>query len=136
MRLEKESLMATSRIVHRLVAGVVCLAVLSVAGCASSYTAQTRIGGRPVVYRSAAGNEASMKVVNQDTATFGVGEFQFTIDRTQVTWGENQRLALPDHWKRVEFIDKGTHVVIRVDGTALGEIRPAAATAAIEAADQ
>ena len=126
MPLKKETLMATLRIVHRLVAGVVCLAVFSVAGCASGYTAETRIGGRPVVYRSSAGKEASMKVLNQDNATFDVGQFKFTIDRTQVTWGQNQTLALPRNWKRVEFIDKGTHVAVRVDGTALGEIRPAA----------
>jgi len=125
MRLKKETLMGL-RIVHCLVAGVVCLAAFSVAGCASGYTAETRIDGRPVVYRSAAFNEASLKVQNQDTATFGVGQFKFTIDRTQVTWGQNQTLALPPNWKRVEFIDEGTHVAIRVDGKALGEIRPAA----------
>jgi hypothetical protein len=130
MRLKKETLMA-SRIVHRLVAGIVLVAVLSVAGCASDhiasgYTGETRIDGRPVIYRSSAGNEASLKVHNQDTATFGVRQFGFTIDRTRVTWGENQTLALPPNWKRVEFIDEETHVAIRVDGKSLGEIRPAA----------
>jgi hypothetical protein len=118
--------MATSRIVHGLVAGVVCLAAFSVAGCASGYAAETLIGGRPVIYRSAAGSKASTQVLNQDAATFAVGQFRFTIDRTQVTWGQNQRLALPGNWKRVEFIDEGTRVAVRVDGTAIGEIRPAA----------
>ena len=115
-----------SRIVQRLVAGVVWLAAFFVAGCASGYTAETRIAGRPVVYRSSAGKEASMKVLSQDTATFGVGQLKFTIDRMQVTWGENQTLALPPNWKRVEFIDKGTYVAVRVDGETVGEIRPAA----------
>ena len=113
-----------SRIVHCFVAGVVCLA-FSVAGCASGYSAETRIGGRPVVYRSSAGTEPSMKVLNQDTATFCVGQLQFTIDRTQVTWGQHQTLALPPNWKRVEFIDNGTYIAVRVDGAAVGEIRPA-----------
>src|SRR3954468_912745 len=125
MRRKKDILMA-SRIVHCLVAGVVCLAAFTVAGCASGYTARRRIGRRPVVYKSANGREASLKVVNQDTATLDVGQFRFTIDRTHVTWGEDQRLALPGNWKRVEFIDEGTHISVRVDGTALGEIRAAA----------
>jgi hypothetical protein len=126
MRLKKETLMATSRIVHRLVAGIVCLAAISLAGCASGYTAETRIGGRPVDYRSSAGKKASMQVFNQDTAMFEVGEFKFMIDRTHVTWGQNQSLALPANWRHVEFIDEGAHVTVRVDGAAVGEIRPAA----------
>lgn len=118
--------MATSRIVQRLVAGVVCLAMFFVAGCASGHTAETLIGGRPVVYRSSVDTQPSMKVFDQDTATFSVGEFKFTIDRTRVTWGRDQTLALPANWKRVEFIDKGSYIAVHVDGTALGEIRPAA----------
>jgi hypothetical protein len=130
MQLKKETLMA-SRIVHRLVAGFVCLAVLSVGGCASDqiasgYTGETRIDGRPVVYRSSAGNNASLKVHNQDSATFGVRQLEFTIDRTRVTWGENQTLALPPKWKRVEFVDEGNHITVRVDGKPFGEIGPAA----------
>ena len=138
-RLTKETPMA-SRIVHCLVAGVACLAVISLSGCAGDhiargYTAETRIDGRPVIYRSAAGHHASLKVHNQDTATFGVGQFKFTVDRTQVTWeqnqpeqaqsGQNQTLALPPNWRRVEFVEEETHVAIRVDGKALGEIRSA-----------
>jgi hypothetical protein len=118
--------MAMSRIVHRLVAGVVCLAAFWAAGCASGTTAHTRIGGRPVVYRSSAGKDPSVKVVSQDTATFEVGQFKFTVDRTQVTWGPNQALALPGNWKRIELIDHGTYVEVQADGRTLGEIRPAA----------
>ena len=33
---------------------------------------------------------------------------------------------LPANWKRVEFIDHGTHLAVRVDDRAYGEIRPAA----------
>jgi hypothetical protein len=124
MRLNKETLM-TSRIVHHLVA-VVCLAVFVVGGCASGSSSETRIAGRPVVYRSSAGKVPSMKVLNQDSATFGVGELKFTIDRKQVTWGQTKVLGLPDNWKRVELIDRGTYVEVRVDGTTLGEIGPAA----------
>ena len=65
-----------------------------------------------------------MKVLNQDTAAFEIGELKFTIDRTRVAWGQDQALALPGNWKRV--IDKGTYVQVQVDGTNLGEIRPAA----------
>jgi hypothetical protein len=121
----------TLRFVHCLVAAVISLAVLSLAGCANDhmakgYTGETRIDGRPVFYRSSAGHKASLRVENQDRATFGVGELKFTIDRAQVTWGENQTLALPPNWKRVEFVDEGTEVAIRVDGKRLGAMRPAA----------
>jgi hypothetical protein len=126
MRLKKETFMTTSRIVRRLAAGVVSLAVLWVAGCASGRTSETRIAGRPVVYRSLAGKEPSMKVLNQDTATFEVGQLKFTVERTKVTWAPNQALALPGDWKRIELIDHGTYVEVQVDGTTLGEIRPAA----------
>src|SRR4051812_2790447 len=101
--------MSTFRIARHLLAGVVCLAAFWLAGCASGHTAETLIGGRPVVYRTSAGQEPSMKVLNQDTATFEVRQLKFTIDRTQVTWGLNQAIALPANWKRVEFIDKGTY---------------------------
>ena len=67
-----------------------------------------------------------MRVVNQDTATFEVGQLKFTIERTKVTWGQNQAIALPGDWKRVELIDRGTYVEVQVDGTTLGEIRPGA----------
>lgn len=118
--------MTTSRMVGRLVAGVVCLAVLWIAGCASGRSSETLIAGRPVVYRSLAGRAPSMKVVNQDTATFEVGELKFTVDRMKVTWGPNQALALPGGWKRVELIDHGTYVEVQVDGITVGEIRPGA----------
>src|SRR5687767_8386364 len=110
---KKGTLMTTSRIIHGLVAGVVCLAVSGVAGCASGRTSGTRIGGRPVVYRSTTGTEPSMRVLDQDTATFEVGRLKFTVDRTRVTWGQNQAIALPDNWKRIGLIDHGTYVEVQ-----------------------
>jgi hypothetical protein len=121
---QEGTLMTASRIVYRLVP-VVCLAVVWMAGCASGSSSQTRIAGRPVVYRSSAGQVPAMKVLNQDSATFEVGQLKFTIDRAQVTWGQNQVLALPDNWRRVELIDRRTYIQVRVDGTTLGEIRSA-----------
>ena len=118
--------MVTGRIVYCLVAGVVCVTAFAVPGCSGGYTSETRIGGRPVVYKSSAGREASIKVVSQDAATLEVGRLRFTIDRTHVRWGEDRSLALPADWKRVEFIDEGSHVGVRVDGAQVGEIRPAA----------
>ena len=67
-----------------------------------------------------------MRVVNQDTAAFEVGELKFTVERTKVTWGQNRAVALPDGWKRVELIDHGMYVEVQVDGRTLGEIRPGA----------
>jgi hypothetical protein len=67
-----------------------------------------------------------MKVLNQDTATFEVGQLKFTVERTKVTWGQNQAIALPGDWKRIELIDHGTYVEVQVDGTTVGEIRPGA----------
>jgi hypothetical protein len=118
--------MTTSWIVRRLAAGIACLAVLWVAGCAGGATSETRIAGRPVVYQSLAGKKPSMKVVYQDTAIFEVGQLTFTIDRMKVTWGEHQALALPGDWKRIELIGRGTYVEVYVDGASLGEIRPGA----------
>jgi hypothetical protein len=118
--------MTTLRTVNCLMAGVVCLAAFWVAGCASGQTSETRIDGRPVVYRSLSGQQPSMVVLNQDNATFEVGQLKFTVDRTRVTWGQGQALALPDTWKRVELIDRGAFVEVQADGKTLGEIRPAA----------
>jgi hypothetical protein len=110
----------------RPVLAALTLAVLCVAGCGNRYSTETIIGGRPVVYQSTTEKAELRKVINQDVATFAVGQFQFTVDRTQVTWGQGQSLALPNNWKRVDFIDKGDHVAVHVDRRAYGEIRPAA----------
>ena len=67
-----------------------------------------------------------MMVLNQDTATYEVGQLKFTVDRMKVTWGSNQAISLPGDWKRVELIDHGTYVEVQVDGKGFGEIRPAA----------
>jgi hypothetical protein len=120
--------MTRSRFVDRLVVGVVAVALVAccVAGCASDHRTQTIIGGRPVTYRSPTEKDVSLKVINQDEATFAAGRFEFKMDRARVTWGQGQTLALPNDWRRVDFIDEETHVVVKVDGKAYGKIRPAA----------
>ena len=96
-------------------------------GHASRHTSVATIDGRRVTYTSQSQTgSVGLRQVNRDAATFTVGEFSFTIDTAQVTWGEGQALALPDGWKRVKFTDEGTRIVVQVDGKTLGEIRPAA----------
>ena len=120
--------MTGSRCVDRLfvVVAALALVVCCAGGCGSRYSASTIIGGRPVAYRSTTQHAALLKVLNQDAATFAVAGLEFTIDRERVTWGQDQSLALPSNWKRVDFIDEDTHIVVKVDGKAYGEIRPAA----------
>ena len=103
---------------------MIALALVSVAGC--GYSAKTKIEGRDVTLRSASVKSVDVMVLGQQKATFRVDQFTFAIDRAEVSWGPGETLALPSGWKRVDFIDEGTHIAVRVNGKAYGEIRPAA----------
>jgi hypothetical protein len=117
--------MSNAWVVQRLGASVMALLVLSAAGCGNSYQSETRIDGKPVIARAQNDDRVAVnKVVNQDIATLTVGSTAFTVDGKQLRWGEANTLALPDNWKRLEFIDRQDYVELKVNGKTFSEIRP------------
>jgi hypothetical protein len=96
---------------------------LGLAGCGSSYINSTQIDGRPVVARAKTDRIALGKVLNQDQATFVVDGQPVMVTKQQVSWGEGQSITLPSGWKRLDLLDRETHVEVQADGKRIGEIR-------------
>ena len=127
--------MPTSRPGDRIVTDVVALALDLVGGCTGGYSgaggrvggcyAVARVGGREVSARSATATTLHVRAGDR-AATVVIGELRLSVGRARVAWGRDRSLALVADWKRVEFVDEGTHVAVRVDGRAHAEIRPPA----------
>jgi hypothetical protein len=77
--------MALSR--NRAVKDVLVLTLSLVSGCAGGYSAVTKVGDRDVSARSATANMMYVRSGEQ-TATFDIDTFKFSVDRTHVSWDQ------------------------------------------------
>lgn len=107
---------------RRWAAAVLVVAGMGLAGCGSTYINETRIAGRPVVARAKTPRISLGTVLNQERATFTVDRQPFTVTEHAITWADGQSIALPPGWKRLDLLDRETHIEVQADGKPLGEI--------------
>jgi hypothetical protein len=50
----------------------------------------------------------------------------FDVDPHQISWAPGHVLALPENWNKLELVQSGKFVIVRIDGKDFHKIDPAA----------
>ena len=119
------------RTAHRpsLTPAVVACAVLLlmftivVGGCTAEAGAE--VGGREVLSRTSSLNGTSV-CGDGKSAQFVLAMRAFDVDQHQISWAPGHVLALPDNWNKLELVQSGRFVIVRIDGKDFHKIDPAA----------
>src|SRR5688572_5089441 len=92
--------------------GLICLAA-TLGGCSAE--AGTYLGSREVIAQATTLNGTSV-CRRGDAARLVVALTAFDVTEREITWGDDQVLALPDEWKKLELVQAKRSVIVRVDG--------------------
>jgi hypothetical protein len=93
---------------------------------ANSARVTADVAGRQVAASAASATVLYVHVQSeQHQAVFQIDDAAITVSQTQVSWGQNQSVALPANWRQMELIGSGKGVAIRVDGKPFWQIGPA-----------
>lgn len=104
-----------------------CLALLGLAagvgGCSSEASAY--VGGREVSASTSTLNGVSA-CGNGETARLVVALCVFDVTEQDIRWrgGGDHVIKLPEGWNKLQLVQSGRHVVVRVDGRVIGKIDP------------
>ena len=83
------------------------------AGCSAEAGAE--VGGREVLSRTSSLNGTSVCGDGQ-SAQFVLALRAFNVDEHRITWSPDHVLELPDGWNKLELVQSGKFVIVRVDG--------------------
>jgi hypothetical protein len=97
--------------------------VSALAGC--SYESSDYIGDREVSARTSSLNGTSACTTGTSVQLV-VAVRAFNVDERQITWGPDHVLQLPDGWNKLELVQSGRYVIVRVDGREYHKIDPSA----------
>ena len=94
-------------------------------GSGCSYQATSYVGEREVSARTSTLDGVSVRG-GGESAQLVVGLCAFDVTERQIRWRPDHVLELPAGWDKLELVQSGRHVLVRVDGQVLRKIDPAA----------
>ena len=99
--------------------------LLTLAGGGCTAEAGAEVGGREVRARSTTLNGTSV-CSDGKSAQFVLALRAFDVDQHQISWAPGHVLALPESWSKLELVQSGKFVIVRIDGKDFHKIDPAA----------
>jgi hypothetical protein len=88
-------------------------------GC--SYQALSHVAGRQVSARTSSLGGVSVRG-GGESAQLVVGLCAFDVTEHQIRWHPDHVLDLPEGWNKLQLVQSGRHVLVRVDGQLLRKI--------------
>lgn len=101
------------------------LLMMLVVGGGCSAEAAADVGGREVLSRTSSLNGTSV-CSDGRSAQFVLALRAFNVDEHRIAWAPDHVLELPDNWNKLELVQSGKFVIVRVDGRDFHKIDPAA----------
>ena len=88
-------------------------------GCSAESAAY--VGDREVSAQTSSLNGTSV-CGDGKSAQFVVGLRAFDVNERQISWAPGHVIELPENWKKLELVQSGHFVIVRVDGNTLSKI--------------
>ena len=90
-----------------------------------STTVSASLGGRDVVASSPSPKVIFVRL-EQQHAVFNVDGAAITVGQTEISWGTDNKVALPSQWRQMRLICSGKTIDVQLDGKPFSQIQPAA----------